>query len=149
MKILLMEWLLTLDKNLEFTHAALVSFAFAFAHLAVPIATFASSSEPGVFGHVTGSSTSGTTGSSSSISPFAKLYVAIATFALVRLGIDLHVVDSSTVVRIYRHTCLVLCILLQELKSGRYHRNVRVHPGSAFGAILAPLLVRSPKKKLS
>ena len=46
----------------------------------------------------------------------------VFAFAFLRQGIDLHVIWSSPVARCHCHTCLVLCVVLQELKSHCCHR---------------------------
>ena len=74
---------------------------------------------------------------SSSVSSFANLSLALA---LLRQGI----VSSSSVVGIHRHTCLVLCIVLQELEIYCCHGFVCLCPSSASGEVLAPLLVLRP-----
>ena len=48
--------------------------------------------------------------------------LALVAFAFLRQGIDLHVVWSSPVVRCQCHACLILCVVLQELKSHCCHR---------------------------
>ena len=48
-------------------------------------------------------------------------------FACLREGIDLHVVWSSSVVKRHSRACLVLCVVLQELKSPCCHRFDSIH----------------------
>ena len=62
------------------------------------------------------------TRSNSFLSISFALPLALVAFAFLRQGIDLHVVWSSPVVRCHCHACLILCVVLQELKSHCCHR---------------------------
>ena len=99
-------------------HAA-ISFAFVFlAFVIVGTAALARLLEPAIFGHVTNVSAYEAT----SVLRLCTVPLAPAAFALSRQGIDLQVVWPLSPVRRNCHACLVLCVLLHELKSHCCHR---------------------------
>ena len=75
--------------------------------------------EPAIFGHVANTSAHE---ASRLQSICLALLLALVAFAFLCQGIDLSVVWFSPVVRRHCHACLMLCVVLQELKSHCCHR---------------------------
>ena len=104
----------------DFVHTVLsFTFACAFLALVVGYTALVRFLELAISGHVTNMSAQKAT---CLLSIGFVLPVTSVAVASLRQGIDLHVGWSSPVVKRHCHACLILCVMLQELKSHCVHR---------------------------